>query len=111
MNKQQLITAVANTAGITTKDAATAVDTVLDTIARAVIEGDTVQVTGFGTFQTVTRQARLSRNPQTGGQIHVPATTVVRFRPGQRLKELVDGSMPLPATGLAIGKAPRGSVR
>lgn len=106
VNKAQLVEAVAAQIGGRAK-AATAVDAVLDAIVRAVVAGDTVSVTGFGTLQANEREARFARNPQTGDRVKLPATRVLRFRPGAKFKDLVAGRQPLPASGNSIRKAPK----
>jgi DNA-binding protein HU-beta len=109
VNKAQLVEAVAEQLG-GRRAAAEAVDAVLDTIVRAVTAGDRVSVTGFGTFEKVDRAARFARNPQTGDRVKVKKTAVPRFRPGQGFKDLVSGSKKLPKTGVAVRKAPKGSL-
>ena len=108
MNKTQLIEAVAEQLG-GRRAAAEAVDAVLDTIVRAVVAGDRVTVTGFGSFEKAERQARQASNPQTGERVHIEATAVPRFRPRQGFKDLVSGAKELPETGPATKKAPKGS--
>ncbi|BFV57173.1 hypothetical protein KCMC57_up22770 [Kitasatospora sp. CMC57] len=109
MNKAQLVEAVAEQLG-GRKAAAEAVDAVLDTMVRAVVAGDRVSVTGFGTFEKVDRSARFARNPQTGEKVKVKKTAVPRFRPGQGFKDLVSGSKKLPKEGPSVKKAPKGSL-
>ncbi|MFE7592266.1 HU family DNA-binding protein [Kitasatospora sp. NPDC057512] len=109
MNKAQLVEAVAEQLG-GRKAAAEAVDAVLDTMVRAVVAGDRVSVTGFGTFEKVERSARFARNPQTGERVKVKKTSVPRFRPGQGFKDLVSGSKKLPKEGPSVKKAPKGSL-
>ncbi|GGQ92538.1 HU family DNA-binding protein [Kitasatospora griseola] len=109
MNKAQLVEAVAEQLG-GRKAAAEAVDAVLDTMVRAVVAGDRVSVTGFGTFEKVERSARFARNPQTGERVKVKKTAVPRFRPGQGFKDLVSGSKKLPKDGPSVKKAPKGSL-
>ncbi|AXI79583.1 HU family DNA-binding protein [Peterkaempfera bronchialis] len=109
MNKAQLVEAVAEQLG-GRRAAAEAVDAVLDTIVRAVVAGDRVSVTGFGTFEKVDRSARFARNPQTGEKVRVKKTSVPRFRPGQGFKDLVSGSKKLPKEGPSVKKAPKGSL-
>ncbi|WP_035797791.1 HU family DNA-binding protein [Kitasatospora mediocidica] len=109
MNKAQLVEAVAEQLG-GRKAAAEAVDAVLDTMVRAVVAGDRVSVTGFGTFEKVERSARFARNPQTGEKVKVKKTSVPRFRPGQGFKDLVSGSKKLPKDGPSVKKAPKGSL-
>lgn len=89
MNKGDLIEAVFNKIGGTKKGSEEAVDTVFDTITRALAKGDEVAVSGFGTFLAKKRQARTARNPRTGATVNVPAMQVPKFRAGKGLKEAV----------------------
>ncbi|MET8943018.1 HU family DNA-binding protein [Streptomyces sp. NPDC004542] len=110
MNKAQLVEAIADKMG-GRQQAADAVDAVLDAIVRAVVGGDRVSVTGFGSFEKVDRPARYARNPQTGERVRVKKTSVPRFRAGQGFKDLVSGSKKLPRGGeVAVKKAPKGSL-
>ncbi len=110
MNKAQLIEAVAEKMG-GRQQAADAVDHVLDAILRAVVAGERVSVTGFGSFEKVDRPARYARNPQTGERVRVKKTSVPRFRPGQGFKDLVSGAKKLPkGSEVAVKKAPKGSL-
>ncbi|MFD4999274.1 HU family DNA-binding protein [Streptomyces buecherae] len=109
MNKAQLVEAIADKLG-GRQNAADAVDAVLDAIVRAVVGGDRVSVTGFGSFEKVDRPARYARNPQTGERVRVKKTSVPRFRAGQGFKDLVSGSKKLPKNDVAVKKAPKGSL-
>ncbi|MEU9194764.1 HU family DNA-binding protein [Streptomyces hundungensis] len=109
MNKAQLVEAIADKVG-GRQQAADAVDAVLDAIVRAVVAGDRVSVTGFGSFEKVDRPARYARNPQTGERVRVKKTSVPRFRAGQGFKDLVAGSKKLPKNDVAVKKAPKGSL-
>ncbi|MFE5486291.1 HU family DNA-binding protein [Streptomyces sp. NPDC056527] len=110
MNKAQLVEAIADKLG-GRQQAADAVDAVLDAIVRAVVGGDRVSVTGFGSFEKVDRPARYARNPQTGERVRVKKTSVPRFRAGQGFKDLVSGSKKLPKGGeVSVKKAPKGSL-
>ena len=91
MKKLQLIDAVAEKAQLTKKDAAAAVDAVLDVIAEALASGDDVKVTGFGGFEVKERAAREGRNPKTGEKVAIPASKYVSFSAGSTLKEKVNG--------------------
>jgi DNA-binding protein HU-beta len=90
MNKQQLVDAVGERLG-DRKTAATAVEAVLDTVSGALADGERVSLFGFGVFEKVDRAARTARNPSTGATVQVAATSVPRFRPGQALKDAVNG--------------------
>ncbi|MET9257237.1 HU family DNA-binding protein [Streptomyces sp. NPDC003717] len=109
MNKAQLVEAIADKVG-GRQQAADAVDAVLDALVRAVVAGDRVSVTGFGSFEKVDRPARYARNPQTGERVRVKKTSVPRFRAGQGFKDLVSGSKKLPKNDIAVKKAPKGSL-
>ncbi|OIK29036.1 HU family DNA-binding protein [Streptomyces malaysiense] len=110
MNKAQLVEAIAEKVG-GRQQAAEAVDHVLDAIVRAVVAGERVSVTGFGSFEKVDRPARYARNPQTGERVRVKKTSVPRFRAGQGFKDLVSGSKKLPRGGeVSVKKAPKGSL-
>lgn len=89
MNKTELISAVAEKAEMTKKDAEKAVNAVLASIEDAMTKGDKVQLVGFGTFEVRQRAARTGRNPQTGKEIKIAATKVPAFKPGKALKESV----------------------
>jgi DNA-binding protein HU-beta len=90
VNKAQLIDAVAAKLDISRRSAGDTVDAVLEGITGAIISGDKVSLTGFGTFETTRRAARTARNPRTGESVAVPAATVPKFRPGQALKDEVN---------------------
>ncbi|MCU4750198.1 MULTISPECIES: HU family DNA-binding protein [Streptomyces] len=109
MNKAQLVEAIADKLG-GRQQAADAVDIVLDAIIRAVVAGERVSVTGFGSFEKVNRPARYARNPQTGERVRVKKTSVPRFRAGQGFKDLVAGTKKLPKNDVAVKKAPKGSL-
>ena len=89
MNKSELINAVAESAGLSKKDATSAVEGVFETIQTALAEGERVQVIGFGTFEVRERAARKGRNPQTGKEIDIAASKVPAFKAGKALKDAV----------------------
>ena len=89
MNKGELIDAIANKADLAKADAQRALNAFTDTVTGALAGGDSVTLVGFGTFDTSNRSARKGRNPQTGEEIQIPATTVPKFRSGKGLKDAV----------------------
>ena len=91
MNKLQLTDAVAQKAGITKKDAAEAVNAVLEVIADTLAAGEDIKITGFGGFEVKTRAARTGRNPKTGEAVEIPASKYVAFSAGTALKDKVNG--------------------
>ena len=90
MNKTELIAAVAQEAEMTKKDAEKAVNAVFGSVQKALVEGEKVQLIGFGTFEVKSRSARVGRNPQTGIEIKIAASKVPTFKAGKGLKEVVN---------------------
>ncbi len=90
MNKTELLNAVAAAAGVSKKDTEAVVKATLETIAKAMAEGDKVQLVGFGTFETRAREARNAKNPRTGEVIKVAACKVPAFKAGKALKDSVN---------------------
>jgi len=91
VTKQEFVDAVADRAGVSKRDAGTAVDAVLDTITATLRRGDAVTFTGFGKFSTSARAARMGVNPRTGAKVMIAATTVPKFSAGSTLKAAVKG--------------------
>ncbi len=89
MTKHELIARIAQDTGATKASAAATVDSLLDSITRALKKGDAITFVGFGTFKTTQRRARLARNPRTGDAIKIPKRRVVRFTAGKALKSAV----------------------
>lgn len=92
LTKTALIAKAAETSGVTKKDTASVLDALLNSITETLTEGDSVQLTGFGTFATSIRSARTGRNPLTGEDINVPETKIAKFKPGTELKKAVKDS-------------------
>lgn len=90
MNKTELVDAIAKKADLSKKDAAAAVDAFVETVSETLKKDDKVQLVGFGTFQTSKRAARTGRNPQTGAEIKIKASTVPQFKAGKALKDAVN---------------------
>ncbi len=89
MNKSQLIEAIAKKSGLSKVKAGEAVDAFVGSVTKALVSGDTVTLIGFGSFTTAKRAARVGRNPKTGKEIKIAATTTPKFRAGKALKEAV----------------------
>ena len=89
MNKRDLIAQIAQDTGATKISAAAAVDSLLETITRALKKGDAITFVGFGTFRTTQRRARVAKNPRTGDAIKIPKRRVVRFTAGKALRSAV----------------------
>ena len=91
MSKQEFVDKVASEAGLSKKDASSAVDAVLKTIEDELRGGGEVSFTGFGKFHVAERGAREGRNPRTGESMQIAATKVPRFTAGSGLKKAVNG--------------------
>jgi DNA-binding protein HU-beta len=91
MNKSEMIEVAAREAGISKAAAGKALDAMLGAVVKAVAKGDAVTLVGFGTFKSSKRAARTGRNPQTGKEIKIAATTVPRFTAGAGFKAAVAG--------------------
>lgn len=90
MNKQELINAIANETGISKKDTEATINSFVNQVSNALSEKDKVQLIGFGTFETRDRAERTGRNPQTGEEMKIEASTVPAFKAGKALKEKVN---------------------
>lgn len=89
MNKSELVSALANGSGLTKADASRVLDTFMITVTDVLKKGDQVVIPGFGSFSTRQRAARKGRNPQTGKEIDIKASTVVTFKAGKTTKDAV----------------------
>ena len=89
MNKTELIAAAAQSAGVTKKDAERVLNAAIDAITAALVNGDKVQVSGFGIFEIRDREARIGRNPHTKETVEIPATRVPAFKASKALKDAV----------------------
>lgn len=87
MNKNELVAAVAESAGLSKLDAGKAVDSVFEVITKALKDGDEVRLVGFGTFAVSERAASEGRNPRTREVIQIPASKQAKFKPGKGLKD------------------------
>ncbi len=87
MNKNELVRAIANKAGITLKDAAVALDAVIGAITDGLNAGEKVQVSGFGTFELKTKPAREGINPKTQEKIKIDASKLPVFKFGKAYKD------------------------
>ncbi len=91
MNKAELVASVAEKTGFTKKDAELAVNAFLTSVESALVEGDKVQLIGFGTFEVRERKARTGRNPRDPKKtIDIPASKAPVFKAGKALKGAVN---------------------
>ena len=89
MNKTELIAIAAENAGLTKKDTERVLNAAIDAITLALVKGEKVQLSGFGTFETKDREARVGRNPHTKEAIEIPATRVPAFKASTALKDTI----------------------
>ncbi|MGN6598893.1 MAG: HU family DNA-binding protein, partial [Actinomycetes bacterium] len=101
MNKAQLVEELAKAFDGNRRQAQHALETVVDTITRAVAKGEKVGITGFGSFERIERAARTARNPRTGASVKLKKTAVPRFRAGAALKTVVADPRKLPKVAKA----------
>ena len=108
VNKTELIDALAARYEGNRKQAAHALESVLDTITREVAKGEKVAITGFGSFEKAVRNARWVRNPQTGERIKSKKKSVPKFSAGKELKDVISGAKKLPKLTAATMPTPPG---
>ncbi len=89
MTKDELVAKAAQDAGIPKVKAAKVLESIINSITKALSKGDKVSLVGFGTFSVAKRAARTGRNPATGQPIQIPAANVPKFKAGKKLKGAV----------------------
>ena len=89
MNKTELITACAESTGLSKKDSERVLNAAIDAITAALVKGEKVQISGCGIFETEGREARIGRSPHTKETIEIPATRVPGFKASKALKDSV----------------------
>ena len=90
MNKKELVKAISEKLGTTQKAAGEYLDGIVEVITEAMIAGEDVKISGFGTFSVVERAPRVGRNPQTGETIQIGASKAPKFKASKALKEAVN---------------------
>jgi integration host factor subunit beta len=101
MTKADLVEEVAKVTELTRKDSEVIVDTLFESVIKALRVGDKLEVRGFGSFRVRQRNSRVGRNPKTGEKVEVPAKRVPYFKPSKELKDLINGDGSVPADGAA----------
>ena len=89
MNKTELVAAIAQTAELSKKDTEKALNAFVDVVTKELVDGNKVQLIGFGTFETGVRKAREGRNLRTGEKIQIPESRFAKFAVGKKLKDAV----------------------
>jgi DNA-binding protein HU-beta len=88
MIKHDIVTAVVNRTGLSKTKAEMAVETVFETLKRAMERGERIELRGFGVFNIRPRKTGIGRNPRTGEEVLIPPGKAVRFKPGKELQSL-----------------------
>lgn len=94
MNKTELIAAVASRSRLSKADTAQAVDALTDVITAALSVGDEVTLPGIGKLHAARREARVGRNPKTGQEAEIPASSTAKFKVSSTLKAKLNGVAP-----------------
>ena len=89
MTKNQFVAAIATKTGKSKAETGEMMDAIFDTITQTMVQGDSVNISGFGVFRVSRRKAREGINPRTGEKIQIAAKTAPKFRAGKTLKEAV----------------------
>jgi DNA-binding protein HU-beta len=89
MNKAELISKIAEDAGITKVQAGAALESFVEAVTKTLKKGDKLTLVGFGTFSVSKRAARKGRNPKTGETIKIKAKRVAKFKAGKELSEKI----------------------
>ena len=90
MTKADLVDEISRAITATRKDAESIVETVFESIVKALRGDDKVEIRGFGSFRTRKRRGRIGRNPKTGVKVNVPPKRIPYFKPSKELKEIVN---------------------
>jgi len=86
--KLDLVSEIVNRTGITKTKAEIAVETIFDSMKKALARGDRIELRGFGVFNVKPRKTGIGRNPRTGQEVSIPPGKAVRFKPGKELQSL-----------------------
>ena len=89
MIKQDIIHHVIERTGLPRVKAEAAVDTVFESLKKALANGDRIELRGFGVFQVKRRKRGIGRNPKTGVEVKIPPGNTIRFKPGKELRNLL----------------------
>lgn len=106
MTKSQLVQQLINQAShISQKDMSLIVDTVFESMIKALGDGDRIELRGFGTFEVRVREPRQGRNPKSGSKVSLGVRKVPFFKAGKELKEMINHPKKANVRGLASGES------
>lgn len=89
MNKAQLIEKMSKTSKMSKSSCKKALETFIEVVGKSLKSGNSIVLTGFGTFSVMKRKARTGVNPATRRKMEIPAKKVAKFKPGRALRDLV----------------------
>lgn len=98
MKKDEFVQSMCEKCGLKQKDVNSVIKAFMDTVKKAVADGDRVQLIGFGTFEGRKRNARIGHNPATGKEIKIPAAIVPAFKAGKAFKDVVAAANAVPVS-------------
>ena len=101
MTKAEMVEKVSSKINLSKKDTERVINTVFESIIRALAQGDKVELRGFGSFRVRSRESRDGRNPRNGDTVRIPSRKVPFFKAGKTLRELVDQETPKPTEGFS----------
>lgn len=90
MTKADLADKIYEEVGLSKKEAAGVVELLFDSMKNILSEGESIKITGFGTFLVRKKAARRGRNPKTGEEIQIEQRRIVTFKPSLQFKSLVE---------------------
>lgn len=90
MTKADLVEIIFEKVGLSKKEAQDIIEIIFDTIKNSFVEGESVKIPGFGTFNVRKKAARRGRNPQTGEELEITPRRVLTFKVSNQLKDLVE---------------------
>ncbi len=90
MTKADLVEIIFEKVGLSKKEAQNIVETIFDTIKESFVEGESVKLSGFGTFNVRQKRSRRGRNPKTGAELEITPRKVLTFRASNQLKEMIE---------------------
>ena len=90
MTKADIVELVAEKSGNTVKDAKVVVEQFLEEVKNCLVEGNHLEIRGFGTFKVKNHKARKARNPKTGDTVQVPATKKAAFKASRELNKMLN---------------------
>lgn len=90
LTRSDLTEAVYQEVGLSRNESADLVEMTIDVICDALVSGEQVKLSGFGTFSTKKKNERIGRNPKTGEEVPILPRTVLNFRPSHGLREMID---------------------